>query len=81
MQKLTQQEKMLATLQGEVSALNATISALLVTMPKEQRASFLNALAHLEEHVRSQHLGNAVPDETIAGFDAAISAMLQTAAS
>jgi hypothetical protein len=66
---LRQALAMIATLQGEVSGLNVCITALFSSMTEAQREAFSKQYLPLVEWTRAQHLGNAVPDKLLAGFE------------
>ena len=66
---LSNDQKLIATLQGEVIALQTIIGALLASHAPQHLQAFEFALAKQTEHTKSNLLGLAVPEETIQGFD------------
>lgn len=75
MTTLTPEQKMIATLQGEVLALKAGVSALLATMQPAQRPAFSKALEELGEHTKANQLPTPVPDQLIHAFDEQLASM------
>ena len=80
MNNLSHEQKMLAELQGQMLALRACITALLVSMPPEQQRTFGAKLEELSESARSNLLAMTVPEELRQAFDETLAATQQLAA-
>ena len=72
MKNLSPEKKVMAEMHGQLQALQVCISALISSMPPEQKPVFAANLRALGEHQSAVLLAQAVPEELIQSFAAAL---------
>lgn len=77
MKNLSPEQKVMAELNGHVQAMRVCISALISSMPPEQQPVFAANLRVLGEHHSAVLLAQAVPEELIQSFAAALQPIQQ----
>lgn len=72
MKNLSPEQKVMAELHGHVEAMRVCVSALICSIPPEQQPVFAANLRVLGEHHSAVLLAQAVPEEVIQSFAAAL---------
>lgn len=71
---------MIATLQGEMLAMNSIMGSILAVLSSEQRAHFRQFFGELEKQTQADLLAMHVPEGVLQGFSQASESILRQAA-